>query len=227
MVFRNVIINFAGHSKSTDMNNKFSIFLAFIAFTLISCGGKNSAPSVASGEWSGFQVEKISGSENEFLSRDDDNGFPAEGGYVLNGVKDGVWITYHSARNANVRGESRIKTLDTYQNGDLEGVSLEFDQRGQIIKKAYYRNGDLDGPQVSYKFGRPLEIIPYRNGIINGKVMKYYPGGKVREEIEYKDGVQHGTYNHYNEDQKLDMQYEYKNGEKVSGGIVEVEEDEE
>ena len=136
-------------------------------------------------------------------------------------------MTYHPPRNSNVRGESRIQNLETYQGGKLEGVALEFDRRGQIIKKAYYRNGELHGAYVTYKFGRPLEIIPYDNGVIDGKVVKYYQGGKVREEIEYKDGLQHGMYNHYNENQKLDMQYEYKNGEKISGGIIESNEEDE
>jgi len=203
------------------MGSRISFLFAIISLTVLSCGEKKSAPTVGSGDWSGFEVHAVEGSESNLLTRDDENGFPAEEGYTLNGVKDGLWLTYHPARIANVRGETRIQTLNTYQNGRIEGVSMEFDQRGQIIKKAYYRNGELDGPFVTYKFGRPLEIIPYDAGEINGKVVKYYPGGKVREEIEYKNGVQDGKYNHYNEDQKLDMQYEYKNGEKISGGIVE------
>ena len=207
------------------MNFRIGILLSLSSLLFISCGEKQSTPTVASGDWSGFEVQEIKNAGKQFLASEDENGFPAEEGYIKDGVKDGVWLTYHKARNANVRGESRIKTLETYVSGQLEGVALEFDQRGQIIKKAYYRNGNLDGPFVTYKFGRPTEIIPYEDGVINGKVMKYYNGGKVREEIEYKDGVQDGIYNHYNENQQLDLQYEYKNGEKVSGGIIEVKED--
>ncbi len=210
--------------KRQTMSSRIIFLLVVFAVALISCGEKQSAPTVAAGEWSGFKTTDVLNSDSKFLSSEDENGFPAEVGYVTDNVKDGVWLTYHTPRVTNVRGESRIKTLETYHKGRLEGLSLEFDQRGQIIKKAYYRNGELNGPFVTYKFGRPLEIVPYVNGVIEGKVMKYYPGGKVREEIDYKAGVQHGNYNHYNEDQKLDLQYVYENGQKVSGGIIEVEE---
>ena len=89
-----------------------------------------------------------------------------------------------------------------------------------MVKKVFYCDDEFDGPNVTFKFGRPQEIIPYRKGKIDGKVIRYYNNGRVMEEIQFKNGLQHGFYNHYNSDQKLDMQYEYNNGEKISGGMV-------
>ena len=206
---------------------KYSVF-AFLsimfAMAMTGCDTSSSsgtsAPSAGTGDFSGFELTAINGSKMQHAAKYDANNLADEEGYVLNGKKEGSWLTYFPTKTTDKVGERRIKTLENYVNGQIEGVALEFDQRGQIIKKIYYHNGNYHGFNVTYKFGRPQEIIPYRDGRIHGKVIKYYSNGKVREEIGYKDGLQHGTYSHYNEEQKLDMQYEYKDGEKVSGGMV-------
>lgn len=190
------------------------------------CGEKSTTSPAGTQDWSGYEVSDISGLAEQRVRMVDDIGLLLEEGFILKGQKSGTWITYHNERGSSLGGERKIKTIENYFNGQVEGITLEFDKRGQIIKKEFYSNGQFDGPNVTYKFGRPLEYVPYTAGKIDGKVVKYYTSGKVREEINYKNGLQHGTYNHYNESQKLDMQYEYENGKKVSGGMVEVETDE-
>ena len=109
-----------------------------------------------------------------------------------------------------------------YVDNKLEGVRIQLDQRSQVTTQEFYSNGNYHGEKTTYKFGRPQEIIPYSNGIIDGRVRRYYVNGKMMEEIEYKNGKQDGIYHHYNEKEQLDLKYVYKNGEKVSGGMVEV-----
>ena len=58
-------------------------------------------------------------------------------GYITNGNKQGTWLTYYPAKTTDKVGERRIKTLDNYVDGRIEGVSMEFDQRGQIVKKTF------------------------------------------------------------------------------------------
>ena len=214
------MLNFMQNSLGMK-RRKLSVFSALI-FLLgtFACSDSGQAPAVGAGDWSGFELADVTGSDLQQARKLDGQGMPDEEGYLLNGVKQGIWITYHPLRTQD-RGERAIKTIENYINGRVEGISLEFDQRGQITKKAFLKDDQYHGLFVNYKFGRPQDITPYKNGKLHGKAIKYYPSGKIREEIEYQDGMQHGFYNHYNEQSELDMRYEYRNGEKVSGGMVE------
>ncbi len=188
--------------------------LLILAIFIASCeGGSNQAEAFDTGDWEGFEMSDVTGSDLQRAVKKNYLSQTEEEGFVLNGVKTGTWITYHPI-------DARIKTIENFVNGRVEGLSLELDKRGQVIQKAFYNDGEFDGANTTYKFGRPQETIPYHMGQVDGKVIRYYNNGRVMEEIEFKGGMQHGFYNHYNADQKLDMQYEYKNGEKISGGMV-------
>jgi len=188
-------------------------FLILAATLFIaSCGNNPPNKTSATGDWEGFEMSPVKGSENQHAIKKNDDGGTAEEGFALNGNKNGTWITYHL--------EGRIKSVENFIDGRVEGLSLELDKRGQIIKKVYYVDGQFHGPNTTYKFGRPQETIPYNHGNVHGMVVRYYNNGRVMEEIDFVDGVQHGYYNHYNADEKLDMRYEYSKGEKVSGGMV-------
>ena len=178
---------------------------------IISCGSQASAPPAGSGNMEGYDVSAIAGSEMSRAVKMEGE-LKRQEGYTLNGNKTGTWLTYHS--------DGRIKMVESFVNNQLDGVQLELDQRGQIIKKAYYQSGQLDGPSSTYKFGRPQEIIPYRMGTVDGTVQRFYVNGKKMEEIQFKSGKQDGYYRHYNEQEQMDLEYVYKNGEKVSGGMV-------
>ena len=183
-----------------------------LASTLFACNNSNT-PSVGTGDFSGFELTAVEGTE---LSRAvlNENGVKMEEGFVANGMKQGTWMTFF--------GDGRIKTLGSYVNDNLDGVHLEFDQRGQIVKRSFHADGQLHGESSTYKFGRPQEIIPYQSGTVSGTVRRFYVNGKIMEEIQFKNGKQDGYYHHYNEQEQMDLKYEYKNGEKVSGGMVDV-----
>ena len=178
---------------------------------IISCGSNESAPQPGSGNLEGYDVSAISGSD---LSRAVlmEGAIKRQEGYTLNGNKTGTWLTFQS--------DGRIKMVESFVNNQLDGVQLELDQRGQIVKKAFYRAGELDGPSSTYKFGRPQEVIPYSMGTVNGTVQRFYVNGKKMEEIQFTNGKQDGFYRHYNEQEQMDLEYVYKDGEKVSGGMV-------
>lgn len=160
----------------------------------------------------GFELVQIKGSDTQKAVKKDGGGTVVEEGYVLNGNKHGLWMTYHP--------DGRIATINHYVDGNLNGVSLTLDNRGQITDKAFFTDNQYDGQKAKYRFGRPQEIVPYKNGVIDGRVVKYYTNTKVMEEIDYANGKQHGYYRHYNEEGVMDLEYVYENGTKVSGGIV-------
>lgn len=192
------------------------VFLSVFSMCIVACGSnKNAEPSDGAGDWEGFEMTPVSGQAHTLARKINSVGDITEDGYVLDGKKNGMWLTYHP--------EGRIKTIENFIDGDVEGLALKFDKRGQISEKAFYANGKFNGEHTTYKFGRPLETIPYNHGEINGRVIRYYINGRMKEEIDFVNGVQHGYYNHYNADEKIDMRYEYSNGEKVSGGMVDPE----
>jgi len=197
------------------MSNKFySPFLIVFASLLFNACGENSQLNEAlpTGEWAGYEFLAIRGTDIQRVGKKNEFGQATEEGFVLNGSKTGVWLTFHP--------EGRIKTIDNYINGSIEGASIELDKRGQMIHKAFYYEGELHGLETTYKFGRAQESIPYNHGVIDGTVVRYYNNGKIMEQIDFKGGLQHGYYHHYNTNEKLDMKYEYENGEKISGGMV-------
>ena len=139
----------------------------------------------------------------------------AEQGFLVNGVKNGVWITYYDGEEAG-----KIKTLASYSNGVLNGPYYEYTNRGQIENEVNYVNGLYEGVVSTYKFGRPTLSKTYKANELNGPSYDYFSDGKLQKETNFKNGKQHGIMTWYNQEGKKTMEYTYKNGEKISGGIV-------
>lgn len=199
--------------KPLRLHVTFSLpILTICLLFLSSCGDKPVDTESASTDPAGFVIEPVEGTDFQHASKSAGNVLSEEG-YLLNEEKTGVWTTYHQ--------DGRIKSLQHYLGDRLHGVSLKFNNRGQIEEKAYFDQGTPDGYYATYRFGRPQEEMNYVNGKLEGTVKKFYTNGKLREEIDFRNGVQHGSYKYYNEDGTLSLEYTYENGEKISGGIVE------
>ena len=185
----------------------------------IGCGGKTEQPAVSVGGFDGFNLTEMPGTDLQRATRLSPTENVEEEGYVRNGARHGMWILYHA--------DGHVKTVCNYVDGKLDGLKISLDARGQIIEKQGFKEGEPHGMHVTYRFGRAQEEIPYDMGTVHGKVMRYYGNNKIKESIEFVNGKQHGYYRHYNEQGDKDMEYVYENGEKVSGGIVEPDEDSE
>lgn len=136
-----------------------------------------------------------------------------ERGYLSEGVKNGVWISYF-------KDNKRIQTIHSYTNGKLNGPSIELNNRGQIVKHAEYKNDILHGLKAEYKFGRPLKESNYNEGQIHGVHKEYFDNGKIQKEVMFKNGAMDGSFKQFNDTGELNLEYMYKNGTKISGGIV-------
>lgn len=191
---------------------RFIVLLSISMLMLFAVGcGEKGGDSAAPANLEGFEMVDIPGPLTKAL-RTGDVGNPLEEGYLIDGKRNGIWITYHS--------DGRVNTIQHYADDKLHGMSLVIDGRGQITEKAHYEQNTYDGLKATYRFGRAQEEIPYKNGVIDGRVARYYNNGKLMEEIEYSQGVQDGIYRHYNDQGEMDLDYVYKDGDKVSGGIV-------
>ena len=189
--------------------------LSILTFTLIisliiGCGQGGSS---AATDLTGFITTSIANGAGVKAEKKDASGQVIEEGILINGMKNGTWVTYYPDK------EKVIKTLVTYVNNELNGLFLTFSDRGQMETLTTYANGIYDGNFAKFKFGRIEESATYLKGELHGLYKKYSNTGKIQIEAQYKNGKQDGFYRYYDEEGNVVMEYEYKNGEKISGGL--------
>jgi len=192
-----------------------STLFVLITMMLMGCGAGSSGGGGAVADLDGFQTENVGNGITKAF-KTNTQGELSESGFLSNGKKSGVWMTYFSGKEAG-----RVKTMAAYTDGILNGPYYTMSNRGQIESEANYQNNQYHGKVLTYKFGRPQTDKMYKNGKLDGLSTDYYSDGVVQKEIYFKNGKQDGTMKWYNEEGELTMEYIYKNGEKVSGGIVE------
>ncbi len=203
--------------KSTFYLNRQSTIniLPFITILLLgtSCGNGVSGDKY---DLKGFQMESIGGGANfaEWISQN--NGKRLAAGTTYGEVRTGAWMTYHTNTN-------QIETITNYINGKKNGPTIKLNDRGQIEELAEYKNDVLHGMVVKYRFGKPVEELTYANGVLNGHFAVYDNQFKIQKKGSFKNGKQDGLLQFFNENGQITMEYTYKDGEKISGGIVEVE----
>lgn len=192
--------------------------LIFSIVALYSCGGGGTtavAPTPSQdANLAGFNEQAMDGSNAKYVYKENSTGQLYETGYTVNGKKSGSWITYHE-------DNGRIQTLQSWVDGQLNGPSLTFNNRGQIESRSDYKSGIFDGVVSTYKFGRVEKSTPYVNGKIQGTYEEFNQKGKLLKQIEFVDGLQNGSLKYFDDEGNVTLEYIYKNGEKISGGIVE------
>lgn len=168
----------------------------------------------ATGDLSGYTLVSLPNTTMQRATIVRADGSLQEQGYVQNGKKTGTWISYYVEKGIP-------KTVTSYADGNLDGLFIQFNERGQIQARTNYKLNQYDGLAMTYKFGRPVMESNYKDGQLEGLSRNYNENtGKLQSETEFKAGQQHGTHKVYNEEGQIIMEYVYKNGKKVSGGIV-------
>jgi len=130
----------------------------------------------------------------------------AEGDYYQN-KKHGAWTEYHD--------NQLVKSLETYFNGIKQGVSIRLSNNGEIIEKAFYKNGLLEGEFITYERRKVKSISNYSNGVLHGSKKSYYSNGNLLEESGYVNGKIDGLAKYYNQKGELLYEYTYQDGELV------------
>lgn len=190
------------------------LFLFVSTLFFASCSTATNTGAAANLE--GYQTEVIDGTSITKATKKSGAGEILEQGYVSNGKRNGIWMTYYEGDDAG-----KIKTIASYSDGILSGPYLELSNRGQIETEVNYENNMYHGKFATYKFGRLTKEVNYNKNALDGVTIEYDNRGNKQKEINYKDGKQHGMMRYYNEEGDVIVEYEYKNGEKVSGGMVE------
>jgi len=127
---------------------------------------------------------------------------------------DGIFahiITYYDGGNLMAEGK--------YVNQKKDGLWKYYlnEESNPVVSTETYNNGVLDGENITYypDTGEPAEILLLENGKKNGKLLKYFPDGKLMTESYYKDGLMDGNFIHYHPDGKIQIQGQYSNGIQV------------
>lgn len=194
------------------------VLFAILITAMISCGG--STNSGGTGNLEGYTVESISGTNVSKATKKNAGGQLIEQGFISGGKRNGTWISYYDGEHVG-----KIKTIASYSDGLLTGPYLELSNRGQIETEVNYANNQYNGRYAKYKFGRAQQESFYKDNQLDGPYREYSSNGKLQKEINYKGGIQHGMMRYFNEKGQTTVQYEYKNGEKVGGGMVEIQDD--
>jgi len=115
--------------------------------------------------------------------------------------------------------------LDSSVDGS-EGTRLVRDDYGQLISTDSIKKGLLALRTTYHTNNSPKEMIPYKNGVVDGSKQSFLPAGEPDTIEQWSDGQQHGTttiYQHgekfaevpYNNGVKNGMEQRYRNGQEV------------
>lgn len=131
-------------------------------------------------------------------------------GDVMNGMKEGLWIENHP--NAELP-----HFIIQYKEDKKDGLYMEFDKQGNLVKMVDYKNEMLHGDYYVWnKNGRITKKQQYKEGLLDGKSVIYTDKGFIQEESEYKEGKRHGITTWYLTEEKMQgpkyVMYTYQNG---------------
>jgi antitoxin component YwqK of YwqJK toxin-antitoxin module len=107
--------------------------------------------------------------------------------------------------------DGNIQQTILYNNGKKEGLSKEFDEKGNVITIAEYRN--------DYLINREKINRIDKNGLKQGEWKEFYPSGALKKEMTYIDDLIHGYYKEYDTRGVLNLTMLYNNGSIVKSRV--------
>ena len=112
----------------------------------------------------------------------------------------------------------KIKYQETYLNGRINGVFIEWHDNGQKAREIEFNNGDIVSTVSTwYKNGQLQRQKPYQNNKKNGVEIWWYSNGTKQAEINYKDGVFDGLFSQWYENGIKASEYFFENGKPNNG----------
>lgn len=108
-------------------------------------------------------------------------------------------------------GQMRARNTYRAQGGII--MSEQFGEGEKLAAKGLYAEQEKDSTWTYYDFeGNLLMREDYQKGVLHGKVIKYFPNGKIAEVKNFKNGVQVGAWEQYYESGKPMAKGTYVNG---------------
>lgn len=129
-----------------------------------------------------------------------------EEGETVNGLKEGNWYEIDAGKNL-------IRKMIQYHEGKKNGVYIEIDETGALVKKSEFVDDQLNGSTMTwFRGGRLSGKNTYKNGVLDGEQIECYEQGATREIAFYKDGLRDGLTTWFDQSGNRVMSIEYKAG---------------
>ncbi len=122
--------------------------------------------------------------------------------------------TYYPSGNTMTTGKYINKLKDSIWN-------YYADSTDKLVSTENYILGKLEGESITYYPGKNqvAEIVPYKNGIKQGPLLKYFPDGSLMTRGNYKNGQLDGDFFLYYPDGKPQLTGTYCNGEQCGDWV--------
>lgn len=146
------------------------------------------------------------------------NGALAASGNYIGQKKDSIWTEF--SPNGDVTSRS------TYKNGKLDGLKTMYygtdvsprPNEVLILKKIHFKNGQADGPFISYfDDGTVKSKGQFKNGELEGVVKKFHPNGQLMLLERFRGGQRNGWWITYDKTGKEQGRRYYKMGKPLEG----------
>ena len=152
------------------------------------------------------------------------------GDYNQKGQKHGEWVWFYPTGDT--------MTVSYYEDGDLDGPYVEYDEEGQPVTRGeyvagyeegvwYYRNGTsvesgrYDGGKrtglwtTTYDDNQVAAKINYDQDVRDGKYTAFWENGNIKTTGKYTNGLQDGTWIQYNEEGVQFLTTLFKDGKEI------------
>jgi len=127
------------------------------------------------------------------------------GSYSAEGLLTGKWLWYYN--------NGQLSREENYVGGLADGLSTEFDLKGNIIVRGEYLEGKEEGFWL-YEYGDHREEGEYKAGMRSGLWKHFYPDGKKAFEGRFIEDNPHENHIWYWPDGQLKEEGKYAMGRK-------------
>jgi antitoxin component YwqK of YwqJK toxin-antitoxin module len=105
--------------------------------------------------------------------------------------------------------DGSVMTMQTFRNGVAQGVRRDYDENGNIVSGAFYKDGEKVG-----------EGITLEDGVRDGVWKEFYNNGVLRGEGVYEKGVKVGVWKYYHPNGQLEQTGEFDKKGRLKGTWV-------
>ncbi len=128
----------------------------------------------------------------------------AEGFYVGENTKHGLWKYYRSGK---------LVMDETYEMGKLHGASQVYYPDGKVYERKRFAGGLQEGVYERIDIrGQLVFEVMFAGGRQNGKARYYYDSGQIYIEGRYENGLRTGEWMFYEANGKVERKTTYTNG---------------
>ena len=189
--------------------------------------GEESLEEYRDGIRDGFFKRKILHEGKDFI---------CEGKYI-EGIKHGMWtIKYPDGKHRAILEYSydkpcgqwryfyennQIESFENFENGILSGEVKFFDKNGNLMIRANYLEGLLNGSFLRYYSPKKIETATnFSYGKINGTIKIFSKEGTLLMEGNYKENIRENTWRIFYKTGDIKTVFSYKNGKKEGEAII-------